>query len=85
MTTYNEKSMVQKEHAIFIASELKKLGSKIPNDLELKDEHSLSYLLSLACGGGKFGISLANINSIGNNEFNIECSCENATTRQRKD
>ncbi|WP_419777760.1 hypothetical protein [Malaciobacter marinus] len=84
MTTYNEKSMVKKEHVKFIKSELKKLDSKLANNINSEKEHSLANLLSLACGGGTFGISLDDINSIGNDEFSIECSCENAITRQRK-
>jgi len=84
MTTYTKTSMVKKEHVKFIESELKKLGSKLADNITKEKEHSLADLLYLACGGGAFGISLADINSIGNNEFNIKCSCENASTRQRK-
>ena len=84
MIIYNENSMVKKEHVKFIESELTKLGSKVANNINLEKDHSLANLLSLACGGGKFGISLKDINSICNDEFKIECSCVNSITRQRK-
>lgn len=72
MTTYNNQSMVKKEHARIIAEELIKLGSKTPKDLDLDREHCLSNLLSLATGYGTYRLSVDAINKIQNEAFSIE-------------
>ena len=80
MVIYDEKSMVEPEHIKEIDKQLKKLGSKVPEEL-LKDggQHSLANVLQLACGGGTYGVSsLDSLNNIENAEFGIKCSCQNS-------
>ena len=72
MTTYNNQSMVKKEHARIIAEELIKFGSKTPKDLDLNKEHCLANLLSLATGNGSYKLSVEKINQIQNEAFSIE-------------
>ena len=72
MTTYNNQSMVKKEHVKFISEELIKLGSKTPENLDLEKEHCLANLLSLATGNGTYRLSVDDINKIQNEAFSIE-------------
>ena len=71
MTTYINNSMVKKEHGKIIAKKLRKLGSKVPNDLDLEKEHCLANLLHLASGNGTYKLSSDQINQIKNDEFSI--------------
>jgi len=85
MAIYNENSMVEPEHIKEIDKQLKKLGSKVPEEL-LKDstQHSLANVLQLACGGGKYKVeTLSEINKIKiPNVFSIECSCQKSPLRK---
>lgn len=75
MQIYKKTSMVKPDHIIEINKQLQIFGSKV-KDSCLKDgkEHSLSNVLWLAYGEGKYGrISLDIINSITHPEFQIEC------------
>lgn len=77
-------AMVKKEHIKYIHEQLQKLNSKVPYELEKSEkDHALCNVLSLACGGGTFSVSLEEINNIKNEEFSIQCNCEKAVTRQR--
>lgn len=71
MQDYVGSQMVKKEHVKVIDSELRKRGSKIPEGMSLDEDRSLANLLSLACGGGAYALSVEEIVSIGNNEFSI--------------
>ena len=82
---YNKQTMVTTEHTKVIKTELEKLGSKIADNVDLTEKHSLAVLLNLACGGGKYSISKESINSIENDEFSIYCTCESSPLRQRND
>ena len=73
MIIYDKQSMVSSAHIKVIDEQLKNFGSKVPDGV-LKDEHehALANVLYLACGKGAFGnISLNDIKSIGNQEFNL--------------
>ena len=69
---YDEKSMVKKEHVKIIVKELSNLGSKIPQNLHINNEHSLANLLSLACGSGKYRLEPNIISQIKSDEFSIK-------------
>lgn len=84
MTIYTETSMVKPEHIREIDKQLKNLGSKVPDACLDNSEHSLALVLSLACGGGQFGVSsLGEINNIGDSHFSIDCTCQNSPTRAK--
>jgi hypothetical protein len=68
---YDEKSMVKREHVKIIVKELRELGSEIPQNLDINNEHSLANLLSLACGGGKYRLKPNKIAQIKSDEFSI--------------
>lgn len=80
MTIYSNNEMVEVSHIVEINKQLKKLGSKVKDDLLDGEKHSLSNVLSLACGGGTYGITVDKINSIQSSQFQINCSCENSIT-----
>ena len=85
MIIYDEKSMVKKEHVKFISEELNELKSKIPQNLDMDNEHSLANLLSLACGGGKYRLEPNIIAQIKSDEFSIgeraiKLLCEKSAT-----
>jgi hypothetical protein len=93
MKIYNEKSMVKKDHANFIAKKLAELGSKVPQIVEddlnenLKEEYSLALLLSLASGGSSYQLTKEKILQINNEYFSIEESSiermfQNSTSHQ---
>lgn len=69
---YDEKSMVKKEHVKIIVKELRKLGSEIPQNLDANNEHSLASLLSLACGGGTYGLEPNKMAKIKSDGFSIK-------------
>lgn len=71
MQDYLSTSMVKKEHVRVISSELRKRGSKAPKGMSLAKDRALANVLSLACGGGKYALSVEDIVSIGNSEFSI--------------
>lgn len=64
--------MIKKEHVKIIAVELAKLGSKMPDNLDLETEHSLANLLSLACGSGSYQIEPEKLIQIRTDEFAID-------------
>ena len=73
IVTYTKEDMVSPAHIKVIADQLKKFGSKVPNEV-LKDgqEHTLANVLRLECCKETFrNVSLKDINSIGNQEFNL--------------
>ncbi len=78
MITYQHTNMVKADHIKVINKSLKKMGSKVQEDCLDGENHSLANILHLACGGGTYRISIENINSISNDEFNINCSCINS-------
>ena len=85
MIVYDRNIMVEAKHILEIDKQLKKLGSKVDDKLvNDKQSHALSNVLNLACSGGSFGISLDKINSIQNDEFKINCSCEHSVTGPKK-
>jgi len=94
MKIYNEKSMVEKDHAKLIANKLVDLGSKVPQSVEQdlsqgkEKEYPLALLLSLACGGSTHKLTMENILQINNESFSIEKSSlqilfENSPSRQK--
>ena len=82
MCIYYDENMVNAKDIIEIDMQLKKFGSKVPENYLDGKEHVLVNILHLACGGSSFVISLKDINSIGNNGFSIESKCEPSITRQ---
>ena len=72
MSTYTNSSMVKKDHVKIIAEELRKLGSKVPSNLDLEKDHSLANILYLAAGNGTYKLSREQINQITNDEFSID-------------
>lgn len=78
MKTYNERSMVSKEHASFIAKKLACLCSKVPENIRKdldegkQDKYALANLLALACGGSTYKLTKDNILLIKNEYFSIE-------------
>lgn len=63
---------------------LQKLGSKVGKNCLNGKEHVLANVLHLACGGGPFGISSLDVlNTIGNDDFSIECTCQSSVTRAK--
>ena len=86
MLAYKSTAMVKQEHVKIIAKELRKRGSKIPKARSLAKDRSLAHLLSLACGGSKYALTIEDIASIGNSEFSINKDvvkelCKNSPTR----
>jgi hypothetical protein len=87
MTTYKSTSSVKPEHVEQIRKLLKNMGSDVPenciNNSNGEAYHSLSYILSLACGSGANQLSLEQIRSIGTEEFQIDpgYQCEGSVTR----
>lgn len=89
--TYKDTDMIKQKHAKIIEKELIKLGSKIPEEMNLNlyKKHSLAQLLRLACGGGTYALKSEDIASIRNSEFSIDEDsvkklCKNAPTRLGK-
>jgi len=81
MIIYDRNILVNAKHIKEINRQLCKLGSKVEEKLVNDgNSHALLNVLSLACGGGSFGISLSKINSIENEEFKIDCSCDSSIT-----
>ena len=83
MTTYDEKSMVNKQDAQFIAKALSDMGSKVPSDIEEslennnKEEYALGNLLGLACRDSSSKLEASQISSIKNDQFSIKKSAIN--------
>jgi len=80
--------MVKKEHVKIIVKELRKRGSKTLKAMIIAKDHSLTNLLSLACGG-KYALNIEDIVSIGNIEFaiseaRIKKLCKHSPTREEK-
>lgn len=82
---YVNGSMVKPEHIKEINKQLKKIGSKVPDNFLDDKEHILANILQLACGSGSFGVaSIEDINKIGTDEFGLVCDCEKSPSRQVK-
>lgn len=64
--------MVKKEYVKIIDQELKKMGSKVPKNIDLEKEHCLASLLYLAAGDGSYRLTLDQIAKIKTDEFSIE-------------
>jgi len=78
--------MVKSEHIKVIAIELEKLGSKLPENLDMDSDHSLANILSLACGGGSYQIEPEKLIQIRTEEFafdekSVKALCERSATR----
>ena len=74
MSQYDQQTMVLPAHIKVINQQLINFGSKVPEHLvDDNQEHVLANVLHLALGQGTFGnVSLNDIESIGNQEFNLK-------------
>ncbi len=84
MKIYDKNSMISSKDIAEINKQLVKLESKVPKEFLDGNEHALANVLSLACGGGTYGITSEKINSIKNNEFEIHYDCKGSITGPKK-
>ena len=86
--SYNANSMVSQEDIKKIHKELERIGSKVSSSCLDNREHSLSNIMSLACSGGTYGITIHQMSEIkqilkDSYEIEINYSCEGSITGPR--